>query len=139
MNLQIHSICDVITNSSTTVYMFATKNAVNLTRQAIKGIMLTLGIEGEPEDFFDINLVIKESYLEDCIADMKEEIDYYKENSNLEEAEKIRNKMENMLSGDISEADSHNLTISVKPKDNPEAEDIGRLLRSIFTAREISD
>jgi len=119
--------------------MFATKNAVNLTRQAIKGIMLTLGIEGEPEDFFDINLVIKESYLEDCIADMKEEIDYYKENSNLEEAEKIRNKMENMLSGDISEADSHNLTISVKPKDNPEAEDIGRLLRSIFTAREISD
>lgn len=57
IRIPIHSIVDVITNSSTELYTFPNDNAVELTIDLINQIMKVFNIEGDATDYFDICLV----------------------------------------------------------------------------------
>jgi len=47
-------VSDIITNSSTTVYVWADKNSVKMMKEVISKIMKDLNVSGTPDDYFDI-------------------------------------------------------------------------------------
>lgn len=58
INIPVHSIIDIITNSSSEIYTWANENAVETTSEMIKEMMISMGVEGEVSDYFDIELII---------------------------------------------------------------------------------
>lgn len=52
--IPIHSLVDVITNSSSVVYSCATSHAVEIGTEMIRKMMDVFGIKGEPTDYFNI-------------------------------------------------------------------------------------
>lgn len=56
ITIPIHSIIDVITNSSTEIYTYPCTNAVQFANNIMKELLEKLGVEGSVEDHFDIRL-----------------------------------------------------------------------------------
>lgn len=48
-----HSIIDLITNSSTSVYIIPVKNALEKSKKTIQNLLNALNLQGKPEDYFD--------------------------------------------------------------------------------------
>lgn len=72
--IKIHSITDLITNSSTTIYTYSDSSPIAMT-EMIDGIFKVFGIDKKCEDVFDISVKMKNS------DDMSERvIDYLCEN-----------------------------------------------------------
>jgi hypothetical protein len=57
MKLNIHSIIDVITNSSTEIYTYVTKDGVEKAHEMINEILKVSGSTAKSEDLFDISIV----------------------------------------------------------------------------------
>src|ERR1035437_3820902 len=54
----VHSLVDVITNSSSELYTWASEDSVKHTKILITEIMESLGVPGSVEDYFDITMEI---------------------------------------------------------------------------------
>ena len=64
MKAVLHSYSDIITNSSTTTFMWPKQGADKILRDIIKEIMVALNVKGEPEDYFHISLEIDDTNLD---------------------------------------------------------------------------
>jgi len=55
-HIPVHSIVDVITNSSTVIYTEATRNAVELSKTLINRVLSVAGSDKTADDLFDISV-----------------------------------------------------------------------------------
>ncbi len=62
--LEIKSCIDVITNSSTEVFTYVTEEGVAALKNIIDGIIAISGGNGKCDDYFNIEMVMKENALE---------------------------------------------------------------------------
>lgn len=69
MDIKIHSIVDVITNSSSTVFVWPKTTALSTAREIVQDMMTALGVAGQPEDYFDISFEVDPAWLNDRISD----------------------------------------------------------------------
>jgi hypothetical protein len=74
MLIRFHSVVDVITNSSTTVYTWADKDADKRAKEILGDLMKVFGVTGEVDDYFDVQLVAGTRWLEnhECYSSDKE-------------------------------------------------------------------
>jgi hypothetical protein len=93
IKVSISSVVDVITNSSTTIFTWATQSSVAAAKSVMSEIMNAMGVPGCPDDYFDFGLELTEEgedvllsewmdgLLDDLPADAtKEEFEAYKAN-----------------------------------------------------------
>jgi hypothetical protein len=52
--INIHSVVDVITNSSTTIYTYSDEGSVTSAKEVLAKLMKVLGVEGSVDDYFEI-------------------------------------------------------------------------------------
>ncbi len=69
IKIPIHSVIDVITNSSTEIFTFVKDNAVELCHEAINEILKVSGSDKKSEDLFDVYIEPDLDYLNDTIID----------------------------------------------------------------------
>lgn len=62
--IPVHSLVDVITNSSSEMYTWASEDSVKHTKNLIKEIMESLDVAGSVEDYFDITMEIDPEWVE---------------------------------------------------------------------------
>ena len=79
IKLNLHSIVDVITNSSTMVYIMATTKSIDLAKKFINKILTFSGSDKTADDLFDFSIEINDEkylytdYLADCKSDELDE------------------------------------------------------------------
>jgi hypothetical protein len=104
IKIPIHSVIDVITNSSTEIFTFAKNNAVELCHEAINEILKVSRSEKKSEELFDVYIEPDSGYLIDCLFDILEEMNddniadggegdevYLKYEKRIKETESIKN------------------------------------------------
>lgn len=74
IKIPVHSVIDVITNSSTEIFTFAKDNAVELCHEAINEILKVSGSDRKSEDLFDVYIEPDSGYLIDSLFDSLEEM-----------------------------------------------------------------
>jgi hypothetical protein len=98
IRLRVHSFVDVITNSSSTTYIYPVDGAEKLAHDAIENLMAVFGVTGSVEDYFEIRRIVNDTdYLESC--DLEDD-DKFPEAEGLEEDE-----LEKLLDRLIEEED----------------------------------
>lgn len=65
----LSSACDIITNSSSVVYIWPADNSVEEAKKIVKEIMESMNVKGDLEDYFDIYIQIDRDYFEDYVLD----------------------------------------------------------------------
>lgn len=75
--VHIHSMVDVITNSSSVVYMWPTSNTVKRITEIIQNFMIALGVSGTPEDHFKIEICVDPEGLDYLIESLYDRYDVY--------------------------------------------------------------
>jgi hypothetical protein len=72
---KIQSVSDIITNSSTEVFMVYNESAFKSIRELVNAILETTGVEYRFDDLFDIKAVVDDAFIEDYpeYASMSEE------------------------------------------------------------------
>jgi hypothetical protein len=136
IELIIHSIVDTITNSSTEIYTFPSKDAINTVKTIIKTIMKQVGINGEVEDYFDVHFEI------DTDSGFKEQLlDRARFEHNFYTVEQINEMFENNDPRLLDEIDEdynpylRKLVVRLKDENNS---DIGNLFEQIMTTEELA-
>ncbi len=61
IRIPVHSIIDVITNSSTEIYTYAKDSAKEFAYEALNEILKIAGSDKKAEDLFDVSIVTEES------------------------------------------------------------------------------
>lgn len=61
IRIPVHSIVDIITNSSTVVYVNSTSNTIDYTKKFLNQIIKSVGVDGDVDDYFDVTLELTES------------------------------------------------------------------------------
>jgi len=72
---------DIITNSSTTTFIVPTNKCIENIKLVIKNIMKILNINGEIEDYFDIELAIDKEKVREDLLDKHEDHDRFGDKS----------------------------------------------------------
>lgn len=134
--MRIHSVVDVITNSSSEIYTWPHGNAIQGAKDLIAAIMAATNTPGTPDDYFDFSLEIDEIWADDvrercrCWSDLTEE---------------DKERIERYISeGGIGETAIHDLSgygpggmnLVVTPKRSKENLNFLRLFKGIFTSQE---
>lgn len=68
MIIPVHSVVDVITNSSTMIYTGATDEAVSAIRSIINFVLLEAGSDKRVDDLYDVKLVKKSEIVDENAA-----------------------------------------------------------------------
>jgi hypothetical protein len=63
--VNVHSVVDFITNSSTEIFTWGTKSSVTAARSLLETLLSALGVSGKVDDYFEIGLV-NEDYKDRC-------------------------------------------------------------------------
>lgn len=64
-----HSEVDVITNSSSTVYIWTKDNAIEKTKDLLMKIVSAVGFEGDIDEYFEVDYILDSSYIENLLDD----------------------------------------------------------------------
>jgi len=137
MKVSIHSFIDVITNSSTEIYVRPQKNAIGAMKDLVDKLLKASGSDKSADELFEFKLIPPESYkevwMDDFMCDVnpeasekEAEAQYYKDindsDFNIDEVEDVY--------GDIS--------ILLTPKDGKEAPiDFIEEWNKVFSSEEI--
>ncbi len=81
MKINVSSMSDIITNSSTTTFIVPTNKCIENIKLVIKNIMKILNINGEIEDYFDIELAIDKEKVREDLLDRHEDHDRFGDKS----------------------------------------------------------
>lgn len=81
ISINFHSIVDVITNSSTVIYVQCTSNTIKMTKELINSILNIAKSDKMADDLFDFKIVTNEENEVDSISDNLD--DYEKDALNL--------------------------------------------------------
>lgn len=94
IKVRLHSLIDVITNSSTEIFTSVTSSGKENLYKIIQEIMTTLKVEGNAEDFFTVTVeeVINYDYLTDQLYDGEEFEEFYEDYPEYKELETYREK-----------------------------------------------
>jgi len=135
INVKLHSIIDVITNSSTELFITADKYAKETVIEFINEILKTAGSDKQCEDLFEVSLIrcMDNDEIEERIED---EFDSYREDifySNLSD-EALKEKIKENILADIDEEYDPTI-ISIIPKEgtNPK---LTQCINTLFVAEE---
>lgn len=116
ITIKIHSFIDIITNSSTEIFIQATNATIKNIKSLIDSVLVISGSTMKCDDIFDISLKSEHPYGNDY-EEIEEQDDYY--------------------------SDEYVMVISAKPKiEGKEADDASKILSNItniFSSKEISN
>ena len=88
LKISLHSFIDVITNSSTSIYVMADKESVKTVKELINQILKKWGSDKKCDDLFEVNLVHDECYYEredyDSDEEFKEAVALWESNDDYE-------------------------------------------------------
>ena len=62
--INIHSVVDVITNSSTTIYTYSEASSVDRAKELMQELMKVFGVTGDVDDYFEFCLYPSENWLD---------------------------------------------------------------------------
>lgn len=63
--MKLHSVVDVITNSSSSVYIWPVKNAIKNTKDFLANILSAVGYDGDIDDDFEVTYKLSDDYFDD--------------------------------------------------------------------------
>lgn len=66
------SMVDIITNSSSSVYVWPRENSIEATKSFLKEIALAFGFYGDIEEYFEVKYVLDSDYVEEIVDDPSE-------------------------------------------------------------------
>ena len=73
--MKLHSLVDVITNSSTVVYVWPNQDAIQKTKELLKEIVSVVGFEGDIDEYFDVDYTLDSDYIDIASERKGEEFD----------------------------------------------------------------
>lgn len=160
MEIKFHSFVDVITNSSTTIYMQCTDNTIALTKELIDSLLQVSESDKKAEDLFDFSIKADYDYETDTLSEMeesdeqeliklfssagfaKEEIEKIRKNENNEWADGCEKLLDKIAKGEIepyagygtncNDWDTRRLIITAKNNDKFSI-DLAAKINSIFS------
>jgi hypothetical protein len=130
MRIPIHSMVDVITNSSTVTYIYAHSKSIQYAKNVLEKIMEILNVDGEVDDYFDIKLILNDRGL-DYIWDNMDE-----ENLTEDELQSMIDNNDPALLEYVSEQEYFD--ISINPKSDVDT-NIADMFLNIFTIESRSE
>jgi len=71
--MKLHSVVDIITNSSTVIFTTVTDDAIENTKLGIEQILLAAGVTQDVDELFDFSIAFEEGWLEDTKSDWEYE------------------------------------------------------------------
>lgn len=128
----LHSIVDVITNSSTEIYTFAADKAVSQAKEALKSVIDVMGLSGDVDSLFDISVKITYSKYNEETEDYDETTDVA---HNDRELAKIHQEMGDLYDG----ARPSSVEILVRSRMTGKEIDLVGLFSSLVEQEAISD
>ncbi len=73
LKISFHSFVDVITNSSTVIYVGCGDNTIKLAKELITSLLKVAGLNKTADDFFEFTVVQNQETINDCIGDWIDE------------------------------------------------------------------
>lgn len=155
--MKLHSVVDVITNSSSSVYVWPVKDAIQKTKDFLANILLAVGSDVNVDDYFEVTYKLSGDYFDDIDdnEDIKAVLKRYLDHINMSENDwkvlsyeeqdlhlaKIGEMIVDMyIDGEYPDLDreSYNyitkaqyLSVIIKPKNN-DGFDLWRFIKNIY-------
>lgn len=86
--IKIHSFIDLITNSSTEIFIQTHEKTLDATKDLVNKILLAAGRSEKAEDFFDFKVIENLNY-EEYRKDYESDEEYFEENSNPDDGDYV--------------------------------------------------
>ena len=135
ITIPVHSIVDVITNSSTVIYTYCTTNTITFIKEVIDSVLRAGGSDKTADDLYEFELVPNSDLVEECgwrIQD-REGISSEEATQKIEAARKD-GTLKDLVKESMYETWQYREELRVTPKDdNPESLDIARKVMGMFS------
>ena len=125
--IPVHSFVDVITNSSSEIFVSATDRTIEVAKNIVNEVLSAGGSLAKCDDLFKVSLLYHVRYYDDDASDTVE-----KEFSNEADAAKFREENEDKFGGDY-DAEWNDLVIEAIDPTNEDAKKAAESLSGFFS------
>lgn len=113
--MKLHSSVDIITNSSSIIYTWVSKDAIEKAYKALQDMISILGLNYDAKDFFEVKITLDDEFLEEEKLEWEDEWTGLKE-----EYASFEDYIQSRLGQDNNEYGDHKYVRIFRKSDNQE-------------------